>query len=308
MEFALKILDEIIDSLSSQNASLTDALLKTKVLLHKIGHKELVEWVNHELNGYPHDGEIPEYRILPAQVLANMANMAYQVNSHPIPLGHLECEQREFLETAKMYKSLAVLEKLVEKNASYLQVPIPMEFNGVLGYGLDNGFMIQRAWRSIGQAYVAQVFVQVRSRLLDFVLGLKDQLGDDMSDQEIKQKTNSFDASSLFNNAIFGNNTTIVVGSHNTQEVTNLSIKGDFNALAEHLRHHGVDEPNIANLEEAIKRDAAASEIEQKKFGPSVRAWLQKMLSKAVDSSWNIELGVASSLLATALQNYYGWP
>lgn len=304
----MKLLNEIIDALSSQDSSLTNALLKTKVLLHKIGHKELVEWVNHELNGYPHDGDLPEYRILPAQVLANMANMRFQVNSHPIPLGHLEHEQRESLETAKMFQSLAVLEKLVEKEGGFLQAPIPMEFNGILGQGLANGFMIQRVWSSIGQADVAQIFVQVRSRLLDFVLELKDQLGDDMSDQEIKQKTDAIDASSLFNNAIFGNNTTIVVGSHNSQKVTNLSVQGDFNALAEHLRHHGVDEPNIANLETAIKQDAAAPEIEQKKFGPSVRAWLQSMLSKAVDSSWNIELGIASSLLATALQKYYGWP
>ena len=304
----MKLLNEIIDALSSQDSSLTDALLKTKVLLHKIGHKELVEWVNHELNGYPHDGDLPEYRILPAQVLANMANMRYQVNSHPIPLGHLEREQRESLETAKMYQSLAVLEKLVEKEGGFLQSPIPMEFNGILGEGLANGFMIQRVWSSIGQADVAQVFVQVRSRLLDFVLGLKDQLGDDVSDQEIKQKTDSIDASSLFNNAIFGNNTTIVVGSHNSQEVTNLSVQGDFNALAEQLRQHGVDEPSIANLETAIKQDVSTPEIEQEKFGPSVRAWLQNMLSKAVDSSWNIELGVASSLLATALQKYYGWP
>ncbi len=304
----MKLLNEIIDALSSQESSLTDALLKTKVLLHKIGHKELVEWVNHELNGYPHDGDLPEYRILPAQVLANMANMAYQVNSHPIPLRHLEHDQRESLETAKMFQSLAVLERLVEKEGGFLQAPIAMEYNGILGKGLANGFMIQRAWSSIGKADVAQVFVQVRSRLLDFVLGLKDQLGDQMSDQEIKQKTGSIDATSLFNNAIFGNNTTIVVGSHNSQEVTNLSVRGDFNALAEHLRQHGVDEANIANLETAIKQDTVAPEIEQKKFGPSVRAWLQNMLSKAVDSSWNIELGVASSLLATALQKYYGWP
>ena len=304
----MKLLNEIIDALSSQGSSLTDALLKTKVLLHKIGHKELVEWVNHELNGYPHHVDLPEYRVLSAQVLANMANMAYQINSHPIPLGHLDREQRESLETAKIYQSLAVLEKLVEKEGGSLQSPIRMELNGILGQGLANGFMIQRVWSSIGRADVTQIFVQVRSRLLDFVLGLKDQLGDDVSDQEIKQKTDSIDASSLFNNAIFGNNTTIVVGSHNSQEVTNLAVKGDFNALAEHLRQHGVDEPNIGNLESAIKQDGAAPEIEQKKFGPAVRAWLQNMLSKAVDSSWNIELGVASSLLATALHKYYGWP
>ena len=304
----MNLLNEIIDALSSQNGSLTDALLKTKVLLHKIGHQELVEWVNNELNGYPDGGNIPEYRILPAQVLVNASNMAYQVISHPIPLGHLSREQRESLETARMNQSLAVLEKLVEKADGHLQASIPMEANGLLGRGLANGYKIQRAWCEISQASVAQIFVQVRSRLLDFVLGLQDKLGADVSEQEIRQRADSFDASNLFNNAIFGNNTTIMVGTHNKQHVTNIAVKGDFHVLAEELRQHGVGEPDITALEQAINADAGAAEIVEKKFGPSVRGWLQGMLSKAVDSSWQIELGVASSLLATALQNYYGWP
>jgi hypothetical protein len=303
----LNLLNEIIDALSSQSSSLTDALLKTKVLLHKIGHRELVEWVNHELNGYPPGSDVPDYRFLPAQVLANMSNISYQANSHPIPIWHLSQEERSSLETAKMYQSLAVLEKLVENDGGFLQSPIPMELNGILGKNLGSGFVIQRAWSSIGQADVAQIFVQVRSRLLDFVLGLKDQLGDDVPDQEIKQRTDSFDAPSLFNNAIFGNNATIVVGSHNAQEVTNVIVKGDFPVLAEHLKQHGVQDSDISVLEVAIEHDKNAPEIEDKKFGLSVRAWLQIMLSKAVDSTWNIELGVASSLLATALQKYYGW-
>lgn len=304
----MKLLDELIDALSAQESSLTGALLKTKVLLHQIGRKELVEWVNHELNGYPHDRELPEYRILPAQVLANMANMAYEVKSHPIPIGHLDDDFRERFETAKMYQSLAVLEKLVAKEDGFLEVPIPIELNGVFGMSLANGFRIQRTWCSIGKPDVAQIFIQVRSRLLDFVLELKEQIGDDVPDQEIKQRTDSIDASSLFNNAIFGNNTTVVVGSHNTQKVTNIVAKGDFHGLAEYLKKHGVSDPNIVALQEAINQDEYTHEIAQKKFGPSVKAWLQGMLSKAVDSSWNIELGVASSLLATALQKYYGWP
>jgi len=134
----MKLLDEIIDALSSQQGSLTDALLKTKVLLHKIGHKELVEWVNNELNGYPNENELPQYRILPAQVLVNASNLAYQVTSHPIPLGHLSTEQRESLETAKMSQSLAVLEKLASDADGNLQAAIPMEANGLLGKGLAN--------------------------------------------------------------------------------------------------------------------------------------------------------------------------
>ena len=48
----MKLVDEIIDILSSDKGKLSDALIKTKVLLHQIGHKELVSWVNNELNGY----------------------------------------------------------------------------------------------------------------------------------------------------------------------------------------------------------------------------------------------------------------
>ena len=47
----MKLVDEIIEILSSDNGILSNALIKTKVLLHKMGHKELVMWVNKELNG-----------------------------------------------------------------------------------------------------------------------------------------------------------------------------------------------------------------------------------------------------------------
>lgn len=304
----MNLLTEIIDSLSSLDGSLTEALLKTKVLLHKIGHKELAEWVSNELNGYADKDNLPEYRILTAQVLVNAANMAYQFNAHPIPLGHLTKEQRESLETARMYQSLAVLEKFSEGKGGHLEAPIPMEANNFLGKQLAGGVMIQRAWCQISKSDVTQILIQVRSRLLDFVLGLQDELGEELTDQELKERTDRIDASSLFNNAIFGDNTTIVVGSHNEQTVSNVSIHGDFNALAEELRKHNVNEDDIFSLETAIDSDCVAPELAQKRFGPAVKSWLQRMLAKAVDASWQIELGVASSLLATALQKYYGWP
>jgi len=298
----VKLINEIIETLSSQDASLTDALLKTKVLLHKIGHQELTQWVNHELNGYSDADSLPAYRILPVQVLVDGVSMVGQWTSHPIPLMHLDGQLREFLETARLYQSLAVLEKLADKATDgLLEMAIPMEMNGRLGLGLRKGVKIQRAWRAIGQADVVSVFVQVRSRLLDFVLALQDQLGENVSDKDLKQRTGSFDAAGLFNNAVFGNNTTIVVGSNNNQRANNLALKGDFSALADELRKHAVQEPDICALEQAIKRDDDAVRVPELPYGPAVKAWLQGMLAKAVDSSWQIELGVASSLLANAI-------
>ena len=58
------LLDEIIARLGDEKSSLTDALLKTKILLHQIGKKELVGWVNNELNGYPDVAALPKYRFI----------------------------------------------------------------------------------------------------------------------------------------------------------------------------------------------------------------------------------------------------
>jgi hypothetical protein len=135
------LLDEIIALLSSEQTSLTDALLKTKVLLHQIGKKELAEWVNNELNGYPDDADLPSYRILDSVVLANLVSMTFRAESHPVPLMHLSDKQRESFERTPMRQSLTVLADLSSSSGS-LSRPLPMEFT-VMGY---SGRTSQRAF------------------------------------------------------------------------------------------------------------------------------------------------------------------
>ena len=303
----MKLISEIIEILSSDSGKLSDALIKTKVLLHKIGHKELVPWVNSELNGYSDKDTLPEYRVLSAQVLANASNGAYRVTSHPIPMGHLEDHHREAIETAEMDQSLAVLEKFTENDSGHLQAQIPMESYGILGKGLGNQYQIESAWSEISHTSVLQILIQVRSRLLGFVLELNDEFPSELNEEQVKERIYNVDTENLFNNAIFGDNTTILVGSSNSQTVSNMSIKGDFSALAETLEKNGVSQPDIDSLKEAIEQDSSIISEDSKEYGPAVKSWLQVMLSKAVETSWNIELGVASSLLATALNGFYGW-
>ena len=303
----MKLVDEIIDILSSDKGKLSDALIKTKVLLHQIGHKELVSWVNNELNGYPNSNSVPEYRIVPAQVLVNASNLAYEVTAHPIPLGHLENKHRESIETSKMDQSLAVLEQFAENKSGRLQALIPMETYGFLGKGLSNGYNIHRAWSEISYTSVTQILIQVRSRLLDFLLELKDELPSELNEEEAKAHINKVDAGNLFNSAIFGDNTTIVVGNENIQNVSNINLKGNFELLSKTLKSNGVSDSDISELKEAIEKDSLDIDDDKREYGLEVKKWLQKMLGKAVDTSWQIELGVASSLLAGAINSYYGW-
>ena len=100
------LLDEIIELLGDESGSLADALLKTKILLHQIGRKELVQWVNNELNGYPDDSDVPSYRIVPSHVVGNVSNLAWRSASQPLPIQHLDKEYRAHLEKAELRQSL----------------------------------------------------------------------------------------------------------------------------------------------------------------------------------------------------------
>jgi hypothetical protein len=115
------LLDEIIAGLGDEKSSLTDALLKTKILLHQIGKKELVGWVNNELNGYPESSDLPSYRILQSQVLANVSNIAWRLERQPIPIRHLDKEYRCSLEKAQFHQSLAVIEKMRQREPSFVE-------------------------------------------------------------------------------------------------------------------------------------------------------------------------------------------
>ena len=58
---------------------------------------------------------------------------------------------------------------------------------------------------------------------------------------------------SMFNNAIFGPNTTIVVGDNNIQRSESNIIQGDFDSLRQRLMQLGVDDTAIDELHQIEK-------------------------------------------------------
>lgn len=300
----MKLLDEIIDLLSDQKGSLTGALLKTKVVMHKIGHKELAEWVNDELNGYPFDKKVPPYRVIPARLYGNLRDIAYMYNNYAIPTGHLSEKMREYFTVNKMRESIAVLEEFASKTDVHLTSPVPPEYHEKLREALAKGIWIDRAWIQTEPTQVMNAVVEVRSRLLDFALGLQDQLGD-VDESDVKEAAKKIDAPGMFHHTVFGDNTTIVLGNSNTTTIRNSIKKGDFRSLATLLKESGVTDEDIGYLELAIKEDEEKVDIENEQTGPAVRRWMSNMLDKAINTAWNIELGVAGGLLTNALQAYY---
>lgn len=300
----MKLLNEIIDLLSDKAGSLTDAMLKTKVLMHRIGHKELAEWVSDELGGYGKDKVVPTYRLIPVRLVGNLRNIAWAYQNQTLPTAHLSEKQQKEFSRDELRQSIRVLEEFASRSDGHLIHPVAPELYAKIGEALD-GFWVDNAWTQMEPTQIMNALVEVRSRLLDFVLGLQEKLGD-VPEDDMKEAAKDIDAGGMFASTIYGDNHTFIVGNGNVTTIANTVTKGDFNSLADTLRKAGVDDTDVEELKTAIEQDDPAAVAEQKQFGPKVRAWMAKMTGKAIDGAWSVGLAAGGKLLADALGAHYG--
>ena len=295
---------------SRERPAVEAALTKTKVLLYRIGEPQLAVWVNAEINGYHGNNDVPAYRVIPTRVVATVTNgLTVRWNNIQLPLNHLPDDMEKELRNTKVGHAVATLEEFAAAKEDTLSKPLSPEMYGLLAKGLQKGLFIETAHVEIGKSQIIGILAQIRSRLLDFVLQLSSRIPSDMPEADVKLKSKEIDAAGLFQSAIFGDNATVIVGSNNTPIISNVSIKvGDFDSLAAFLRSNKVADADIASLKKAIHADGSAVDQHSRKAGPKVREWMANMLKKTVETSWQVEIGIASSVLATAISRYYGWP
>lgn len=297
----MKIIDELIDELTNKSVFITDILIKTKVLAHKLKNSELKTWIDSELDGYETEN-LPEYRILCCQLVGTISDGFQRASNYLIPLIEFDEELKEKISTFKLYQSISTLDHFTNHEKSEkMRMDIPTEYCGHLSKGLENGFVVESAKRQIDKTQVVQLLTAVRTKLLDFLLQLNDEFGDNENEKILTEEQIKKKASSLFHHTFFGNNTTIIVGDNNIQTVSNIT-KGNFKSLENVLKENGVLTSDIKELQTVIDIDKPTN----KEFGTGVKNWISKMMTKAVEGSWEISLGAAGNLLAGAIAMYYG--
>lgn len=301
------LLDDLIEALSDEQRSLGGILLKTKVFLHQIGRKELAEWARYEMSGYPDGAELPEYRHVACQVLANVSNGVYRYASHPIPTLHIDKGLRERLLSDEVVQPIATIESWCSKGG-VLRRPIPMELNHQLSKVLSSGLVVEQAWCEFQLSGMANILTQARSRLLDFLLELKDAVGDVSRDDDVKARSEGADLAGMFNKTVFGPNTTIIVGNHSTISAAQTNVAGDLVGGARDLVDQLRPMLPASGLPPSIvdEADAALTQIEDALADPEptpsrLRAGL-KFLQKTLEgASGNLVASGALTALA-ALQ------
>jgi hypothetical protein len=294
------LLDEIIAILSDSNGSLTDALLKTKVLLYQLGKKDLVGWVNAELSGYPDDAEVPPYRIVSGEVRGHVVSIAWQHQNYLLPINHLKNETRKNITEHKIVMSIQSIEEAIKKNEK-LQRNLPTEFGGLFHKVLTPGTNVWSCWCAINMVDVQNITAEVRSRLLDFALELKDAIGD-IPEKELPQKAKEVQADKIFTTAIYNTGGTVILGSTNIQ-VNNQ--RGDIEGLLKEVAKLGYERGELEELRQAVVHDQDKLETPVVTEGETGK-WYVKALKKAGKGTRDFGVDVVTKTIVEALKAYTG--
>lgn len=307
----MKLINDIINELVDTEKSISSPILKTKVLASRLKNEELLNWVSNELKGYEKNEDLPQYRIYSGNVTGTYINGTMQYNNQPVPTIGMNKEFEKALHSIYLNQSVSSLENLLSDNKSgTLERTFPAEITG----------LIQDNWRKIGNPYlqlvnckvsvgigaVTEVLSSVRNSLLDFMLKIDDEFGNITEIEELKTK--SKEISTIMSQTIIntsGDGNVVNTGDKAKIEATINITKGNKDELVKHLKDIGISEEDTSELIQVI--DSEEPDKEKKTFGKRVNEWTTKMLSKALDGSWNVGIGAAGSLLAEAIGKYYGF-
>lgn len=302
-------IDKIIEDLVNPNIKLSDNLLKVQVLAFKIENSTLREWVEGEINGYV-GKEKPNYRRIPTATIGNLIQDGgfrgiWTKKNTSLPVEYLESKIRDSLMSIKMDSSVSELEKMIESNGSY-QVNLPhiicQEFSKIL-----KPWQVDSAWQSISLNSIEGILSTIKSTLLNFLLELNKEFGDNdnLSIMKKKKEINEIFDKTIGSisgeqiNITLGNNTaqTINSGDNSTTNVAagenvnqQVEIKSDVEDFLKILKENFENLDLSADDKEDVSNEMTRIESQLKREVPKVN-----IIGAALNTVNGILTGIAAN-------------
>lgn len=293
----MTLLQEIEQGAASADMSLSTLLRKCLILASRLGSRPATEWVERELNGYPNDVTLPEYRYLPLIIKADLVDLSKQCTNWAVPPKLLGKDADRI--TRLPYRiSIGAVEHFLKST----QPKICFQLGDLPLYLAAQKFThmeITSAWGETDSGQLMHIVETVRNRVLKFALDLGIEYPDAGNIGSTARGAAKVDQ--IFVNNIYG--TANVISSASSCNIALNISKHDVASLRKTLLENGVATTDLNELENALKVEPEAC---PSAYGPKVAAWLGSMMSKAADGTWKMATGAAGAFLGKALEKYYG--
>lgn len=302
----LGLLSEIQNEAVSSNSNVASLLRKCLILAARVDSGLLEDWVKYELNGYPANADVPDYRDLTLAFKGHFSGpFGASIKNAPIAPHLIEniVGDDRFNRFAARQAITTITDTEKARNSGVLHVNFD-NLALLLGPRVYSGYNAIQVWGEVPSMSVIGIIEAVKNRVLEFTLALEKKYpnaGEVGGMNEKDQKTKN-DIQAIFNNSIYGNVGFVGNASQSTVNVTINS--GSIEALKGHFREHGISESDLRELESALQAEPQIGA--DKKFGPKVTSWIGSMVGKAASGVWEVGVSASSTILATALLQFYG--
>lgn len=231
---------QIIKDLANSKADTQTALKRTKVLLQDLGNDDLLDWVNYEIEGYPDDVNVPDYRVIGGQLYGSYfkGSMASHIkyNHVPLPLGNMPSEIKKNILTVQIAQGVEALKGMLtqgdNKGNNKLTKPIPAEYYPYIAQANDDlGMIIATADVELDMPKILNIFPKVESKLLDILSYLEKQFGNlDDLDIDVDSKSKE-ELNNIINHihVLIYNDKSVTVGDNNKIKDSNIASSIESN-------------------------------------------------------------------------------
>ena len=267
----------LITKIANNQITLSDALLQSKIIAHKINNTIFKEWLKKETEGYEaNDDMLPSYR-----KIANRMELSLELGGgkQPIPF-NLSPEFEDSVNFHQIIESISIVEEKVEKGSGKIVYSIEMVhhvFNslpketqaGINLYQMRGAIL--KLEREINILSYKNVIDQTKNKLLDILLEL-DREFPNIKNEYTMNKENNDKTNNIIKNYIYGNNAPINLS---TGDNSNQTIVVNENIDYSKIKNLGVDENDIDELKKIISE----TKNDKSSLFKRVMGWLSSVTS-----------------------------
>lgn len=160
------LLHEIQGDVTASSGDVVAVLRKCKILASQVGDRDFSLWVESELNGYPGQQPVPDYRCLHANGFASFMNAGWRAERQPILWEVVPADARKALQNIDFRQGIATAKR---QTARLNRPDVAIRLQGKMFPDMN----CVAAWLEIPESEFDQMFSVIMNRILDFVLRIE---------------------------------------------------------------------------------------------------------------------------------------
>jgi hypothetical protein len=204
-----RLIDEVADQ---KQHSLSDVLMKAKVLASRLRSRKFRQWIESEINGYPTEQKLPDYRIVGTRIEGWFGGyFGASQGGVPMSTSHLEADFRRVFNEAEIRNGVSYIEDLVKGEENDIGLWLD---GSAVNYLRENGnrirdMILNRVFKRVSRHSLVELLGSARSGLLDFLLELRERYPDLEKSDKATMEVSESEVDAVIERRVYQNCTVI---------------------------------------------------------------------------------------------------